>query len=54
VPGETVRRYYDDLLTGKFPYAIVFDADIPRAPAWIYPRTIDFLRGRITILQRKN
>ncbi len=53
VPGEAVRRYYGDLLTGKFPYAIVFDADAPRAPAWIYPRTIDFLRGRITILQRK-
>jgi hypothetical protein len=53
VPGEAVRRYYDDLLTGKFPYAIVFDADTPRVPKWIYPRTIDFLRGRITILQRK-
>jgi dolichyl-phosphate-mannose-protein mannosyltransferase len=54
VPGETVRRYYADLLTGKSPYAIVFDGDTPRAPTWIYPRTIDFLRGRITILQRKN
>jgi hypothetical protein len=53
VPGEAVRRYYGDLLTGKFPYAIVFDADTPRAPKWIYPRTIDHLRGRITILQRK-
>lgn len=54
VPGEMVRRYYGDLLTGKFPYAIVFDADTPRAPKWIYPRTIDHLRGRITILQRKS
>jgi hypothetical protein len=54
VPGETVRRYYGDLLTGKFPYAIVFDADTPRAPKWIYPRTIDHLRGRITILRRKS
>jgi hypothetical protein len=54
VPGETVRRYYGDLLTGKFPYAIVFDAETPRAPTWIYPSTIDFLDGRITILQRKN
>jgi len=54
VPSETVRRYYGDLLTAKFPYAIVFDADTPRAPKWIYPRTIDHLRGRITILQRKN
>ena len=54
VPSETVRRYYGDLLTGKFPYAIVFDADTPRAPKWIYPRTIDHLRGRIIILQRKS
>jgi hypothetical protein len=54
VPGETVRRYYGDLLSGKFPYAIVFDAETPRASAWIYPRRIDFLRGRITILQRKS
>jgi Dolichyl-phosphate-mannose-protein mannosyltransferase len=53
VPGETVRRYYGDVLAGKFPYAIVFDADTPRTPKWIYPRTIDHLRGRITILQRK-
>ena len=53
VPGETVRRYYGDLLAGKFPYAIVFDANTSRAPKWIYPRTIDHLRGRITILQRK-
>ena len=54
VPGETVRKYYDDLLTGKSPYAIVFDAETPRAPAWIYPRTIDCLSGRMTILERKN
>ena len=53
VPGETVRRYYGDLLSGKFPYAIVFDGDAAHAPEWTYPRTIDSLRGRITILQRK-
>ena len=54
VPGETVRRYYSDLLAGKFPYAIAFDGETPPTPAWIYPRTIDMLQGRITILQRKN
>jgi len=36
------------------PYVIAFDGERPPAPAWIYPRTIEFLRGRITILQRKN
>jgi len=54
VPSETVRRYYGDLLAGNLPYAIKFDAETPPAPAWIYPRTIDFLQGRITILQRKS
>jgi Dolichyl-phosphate-mannose-protein mannosyltransferase len=54
VPSQTVRRYYGDLLAGKFPYVIVFDAETARVPAWIYPRTIDFLAGRITIFQRKN
>lgn len=54
VPSEIVRSYYGDLLAGKFPYAIAFDGEAPPAPAWIYPRTIDFLRGRITILQRQN
>ena len=53
VPGETVRRYYGDLLSGKFLYAIVFDGEAAHAPVWTYPRTIDSLRGRITILQRK-
>jgi Dolichyl-phosphate-mannose-protein mannosyltransferase len=54
VPSETVRRYYADLLAGNFNYATAFDGETPPAPAWIYPRTIDFLQGRITILQRKN
>jgi hypothetical protein len=54
VPGEIVRRYYGDLLAGTFPYVIAFDGATPPAPAWIYPRTIDFLQGRITILQRKS
>ena len=54
VPSEIVRRYYGDLLAGKLPYVIAFDGETPPAPAWIYPRTIEFLRGRITILQRKN
>jgi hypothetical protein len=54
VPSERVRKYYDDLLTGRFPYAIVFDAETQPSPRWIYPRTIDMLRGRITILQRRS
>jgi hypothetical protein len=54
VPGEIVRRYYGDLLSGRFPYVIAFDGETPPEPGWIYPRTIEMLRGRITILQRKS
>ena len=54
VRSGAVRTYYSDLLAGKSPYAIAFDGETPHVPAWIYPCTIDMLRGRITILQRKN
>jgi hypothetical protein len=54
VPDEIVRRYYGDLLSGRFPYGVAFDGETPPEPRWIYPRTIDMLRGRITILQRKS
>ena len=54
VPSDIVRKYYSDLLLGTFPYIIVFDAETAPVPAWVYPCTIDFLAGRLTILQRKN
>ena len=53
VPSVAVRKYYADLLAGKLPYDIVFDADTPEPPRWAYPANIDFLRGRITILKRR-
>jgi hypothetical protein len=46
-----VRRYYEDLLAERSGYAIVFDAVNPEVPWWIYPRDIDFLENRMTILQ---
>ena len=51
-PSTAVRNYYSDLLAGKFPYVIVFDGQTVSPPRWIYPREIDFLSGRIVILQR--
>lgn len=53
VPNPAVRNYYAQLLGGKFPYTIAFDADTKEPPRWVYPREIDFLRGRITILKRR-
>jgi hypothetical protein len=48
-----VRRYFEDLLAERSGYAIVFDAVNPDVPSWIYPRQIDFLENRMTILQRQ-
>lgn len=51
VPSRAIREYYAGLLSGKWSYNVVFDAGTSEPPAWIYPREIDFLRGRITILK---
>ena len=53
VPSVLVRKYYSDLLEQKFPYDIVFDGKSKEPPRWVYPRVIDHLRGRITILARR-
>ena len=46
------KAYYTSLLAGRYPYRIVFDLESPPTPEWVYPRDIDFLQNRITILQR--
>ena len=53
IRNAAVRNYYSDLLQGRFPYDIVFDAQTIDSPRWVYPRDIDFLRGRIIILARR-
>ena len=53
VPSQTVKDYYAEMLAGKFGYDIAFDGRTGDPPRWIYPRDIDFLRGRITILTRR-
>jgi Dolichyl-phosphate-mannose-protein mannosyltransferase len=53
VPSQIVKGYYAKMLEEKFSYDIAFDGKTTEAPRWIYPRDIDFLRGRITILTRR-
>jgi hypothetical protein len=48
----SMREYFDDLLAERYPYRIVFDRGSPRVPALIYPREIDFLDNRATILAK--
>ena len=47
-----VKSYFLDILAGRYPYRIVFDLHNPPVPGWIYPRQLDFVENRITILQR--
>ena len=53
VPSDTVRNYYSDLISEKYPYKVVFDRKSPPAPDWVYPHTIDFLTNRSILLRRK-
>ncbi len=48
-----MRAYFEDLLAERTPYRIVFDAGTASTPAPIYPRDIDFLVNRATVLARK-
>lgn len=52
-PSKAARNYYAQLLAGHLGYRIAFDARSPAVPRWIYPRSIDFLNGRMTILTRE-
>jgi hypothetical protein len=47
-----VGAFFSDLLHGRLPYRVVYDRQSPRPPAWVYPRSIDFLHNRIVILER--
>lgn len=47
-PG--IERFFTDLLSEKYRYRIVYDRKTPPVPRWIYPKEIDFLENRITIL----
>ncbi|MGI8433115.1 MAG: ArnT family glycosyltransferase [Chthoniobacterales bacterium] len=53
MPSPTVRAYYAQLRAGRFPYQIGFDQDQPKISPHLYPRKIDFLDGRMTILERR-
>jgi hypothetical protein len=47
-----MRRYFDDLLHERVPYRIVFHAETPKYPEWIYPRDIFWLNQSLTIFER--
>ncbi len=46
-----IKQFFEDLLDEKYPYKIVFDEETKKYFPWLYPREIDFLRNRMTILK---
>jgi hypothetical protein len=49
----SMREFFDTLLAERTPYRIVFDRRSPPVPALVYPRDIDFLANRATILAKR-
>ena len=50
--SEIARDYYAQLLANRLPYVVRFDGDLPPVSRLVYPKNIDFLDGRIAILER--
>lgn len=50
----SMRTYFNNLLSEQYSYHIMFDQESHVVPAWVYPRNIDFLYNRITILARND
>jgi hypothetical protein len=50
----TMKDYFQKLLSEQYPYKIVFEEESKHAPTWVYPREIDFLYNRVTILAKEN
>ncbi len=48
----SMNQYFQDLLNENYPYKIVFEKSSKVPPFWIYPKYIDFLDNKITILRR--
>jgi hypothetical protein len=46
----SMYEYFDTLLSEQLSYTIVFDQESSDGPSWIYPRDIDFIHNRLTIL----
>jgi Dolichyl-phosphate-mannose-protein mannosyltransferase len=47
------KEFFAALWNEKLPYRIVFDGESKMSPAWVYPRHIDFLHNRMTVLKRE-
>jgi hypothetical protein len=47
-----VRKHYDDLFKESSGYRVIYDAESPRQPSWVYPKRTEFTRNRTTIWEK--
>jgi hypothetical protein len=48
----SVKQFFSTLVEAASPYKVVFDQASEKPPFWVYPREIDWVDNRITILER--
>lgn len=47
-----VRHYYEALFDESSGYRVVYDAQSPKQPDWVYPKRTEFTRNRTTIWEK--
>ncbi|MEH2363726.1 ArnT family glycosyltransferase [Nostoc sp.] len=50
----TSKQFFNNLISEKYPYKIIFDQELKKTPIWMYPQDIEFLNNRMIILARKD
>jgi hypothetical protein len=47
-----VRKHYDALFDESSGYRVIYDAQSPKQPDWVYPKRTEFTRNRTTIWEK--
>lgn len=47
-----VRKHYDALFDESSGYRVIYDAESPKQPNWVYPKRTEFTRNRTTIWEK--
>lgn len=50
----SVKQFFNELISEKYPYKIIFDQELKKPPTWIYPPNLDFIDTRMIIFARKD
>ena len=47
-----VRKHYDNLFNESSGFRVIYDAESPKQPSWVYPKRTEFTRNRTTIWEK--